>query len=445
MTRFLIGTVPLTGHVRPALPLARKLVERGHDVLWYAGRKFRNEITATGAQFVPMGDRVDFDDSDPEAAFPMLRGRNPFTRLKAQLVNFFINSLPDQYTELQSILQTFPADVLLGDISCGGIALVGNKRNLPWATLNVTPLSYPSRDTAPPGIGILPSSSPLGRLRNMLLNRVVLHMLFHDLNDQYRQICNNVGVRPAATYFHAISPFLYLQPTVPAFEYPRSDLPPQVHFIGALLPTSPPTFIPPSWWPDVQKEQPVVLVTQGTLTTNPTNLVVPTIQALAEQDVLIVATVANRSANAVPLSTIPTNARITPFIDFAQLMPHVNVMITNGGYGGVHTALAHGVPLIVAGTTEEKPEVAAHVAWAGVGINLRTNTPSPEQIKQAVAKILGNPTFHKKAQQIQADLARHDAPTEAAQLLEQLAETRQPILTQPVRHRQSTHGSLVPH
>ena len=36
-------------------------------------------------------------------------------------------------------------------------------------------------------------------------------------------------------------------------------------------------------------------------------------------------------------------------------------MLTNGGYGGVQYALAHGVPLVVAGDTEDKPEVAARV------------------------------------------------------------------------------------
>lgn len=38
MARFLIGTVPVGGHVSPALPIARQLVERGHSVWWYTGK-----------------------------------------------------------------------------------------------------------------------------------------------------------------------------------------------------------------------------------------------------------------------------------------------------------------------------------------------------------------------------------------------------------------------
>ena len=34
MSRFLISTVPVAGHVNPGLPIARVLVERGHEVRW---------------------------------------------------------------------------------------------------------------------------------------------------------------------------------------------------------------------------------------------------------------------------------------------------------------------------------------------------------------------------------------------------------------------------
>jgi UDP:flavonoid glycosyltransferase YjiC (YdhE family) len=38
-------------------------------------------------------------------------------------------------------------------------------------------------------------------------------------------------------------------------------------------------------------------------------------------------------------------------------------MVTNGGYGGVQMALSYGVPLVVAGASEDKPEVAP--VWRG--------------------------------------------------------------------------------
>ena len=55
-------------------------------------------------------------------------------------------------------------------------------------------------------------------------------------------------------------------------------------------------------------------------------------------------------------------------------------MVTNGGYGGTQLALANGVPVVVAGKTEDKMEVSARVRWSGAGVALMTDTPTEAQI-----------------------------------------------------------------
>lgn len=130
-------------------------------------------------------------------------------------------------------------------------------------------------------------------------------------------------------------------------------------------------------------------------------------------------------AETVPL---PDNARGASFIPFNELMPHVSAMVTNGGYGGVTIALSNGVPLVCAGTTEDKPEVGNRVAFATVGINLKTSSPSPDEVRAAVVRVLGNPAYREQAQRLREEYAAHDGPTEAANLLERLVETKQPVL-----------------
>ncbi|NTU78597.1 MAG: hypothetical protein HGA45_04200 [Chloroflexales bacterium] len=130
---------------------------------------------------------------------------------------------------------------------------------------------------------------------------------------------------------------------------------------------------------------------------------------------------------------LPANVRSVPFVPFGALLPHVDVMVTNGGYGGVQFALAHGVPLVVAGMSEEKPEIAARVAWSGAGINLKTRRPTPRQIRAAVRTALTDPRYRRSAERIRDDYARHNAPEAAGELLEQLAATGQPVLRQTPR------------
>lgn len=112
--------------------------------------------------------------------------------------------------------------------------------------------------------------------------------------------------------------------------------------------------------------KPVVLVTQGTIATNADELIRPTLEALAGEDVWVVATTGGKRAEELGFP-IPANALVEPFIPFGHLMPHVDAYVTNGGYGGITIALAHGVSVVSGGTTEDKPEVSNRVAYNGVG------------------------------------------------------------------------------
>ncbi|GAB4372328.1 MAG: hypothetical protein Kow00121_14550 [Elainellaceae cyanobacterium] len=172
----------------------------------------------------------------------------------------------------------------------------------------------------------------------------------------------------------------------------------------------------------------MILVTQGTVATDPKDLIIPTLQALENESVLVVATTGNQSIENLGAFSLPNNARVASFIPYDHLLPHVDVMVTNGGYNGVQMALAHGIPLVAAGKSEDKAEVCARIAWRGVGINLNTKTPKPSQIQQAVQQVLSNPHYRQNAKQLQAEIVACHPAEQAASLLEALARTQQPIV-----------------
>jgi UDP:flavonoid glycosyltransferase YjiC (YdhE family) len=63
-----------------------------------------------------------------------------------------------------------------------------------------------------------------------------------------------------------------------------------------------------------------------------------------------------------------------------------------------------------------------------VGINLKTKTPTPQQISAAVKKVLIDPAYRANARAIQAEMAQYDGPNMAVDLLERLARIGKPIL-----------------
>ncbi|MEO3930486.1 nucleotide disphospho-sugar-binding domain-containing protein [Micromonosporaceae bacterium B7E4] len=142
-------------------------------------------------------------------------------------------------------------------------------------------------------------------------------------------------------------------------------------------------------------------------TSDLTRLIGPALRALADKDVFIVVTTGGRDPSQIP-GGLPANTRAATYVPYTDLLPHIDLAITNGGYGGTQLLLTHGIPLIVAGDTEDKPEVAGRVAASGAGINLRTGTPTAPTLATAVETILRDPTYRQRARTLAAEYASHD-------------------------------------
>lgn len=421
MAHILMATISIPGHTNPGLPLAKELVRRGHEVSWYTSPRFEAKIKATGARFEPLREGFDLDERQLDTQFPERRKLKGMAAAKWEL-NLIIDSTVHWVTDLLSILRERPADAILAD---GGMLpgiLVAELTGLPCAVFSSFPLLISGPEATPFGLGLPPSTSIPGRIRNQLLNWLVFRVVMRSVNVRTNRVRSSLGLAPMnETFFDAVvkRADMAMQGTTRAFEYPRKDLPGHIHFIGPILPQPSDGFDPPSWWDDLSNGRPVVHVTQGTVETDAGDLLRPSIQGLADEDLLLVATTGGQPLDGLA-NGLPANTRLERFIPHGHLLPHVDVMITNGGYGGTQYALAHGIPLVAAGRSQEKPEVCARIAWAGVGIDLKTKSPRPEQVRKAVQTILAEPAYKQKAQAIQQEYARHDAPKLAAELLEQL-------------------------
>jgi hypothetical protein len=95
---------------------------------------------------------------------------------------------------------------------------------------------------------------------------------------------------------------------------------------------------------DVDKAGSVVLVIQGTLVNDDLGqLVGPTLTALANEDLTVIASTGGPPVESIP-AALPPNAKAAAFLPLDRLLPKVSVMVTNGGYGAVNYALSLGVP-----------------------------------------------------------------------------------------------------
>ena len=431
MARILMASLQVDGHVNPGFPLAAKLIQSGHEVRWYTGQRFQQRIEAIGARYLPMTKALDISNIDLNEIMPERAKLKGIRQLGFDMKQIFIGEAQNHLRDLQDVVTTYSADVTVADMGSIGAAWLAEMGGPPVAAYGVTFVPAGSRDVAPIGLGLPPSRSLVGRTRNRILSRLMTTIMFGSAVKYANEIRAEFGL-PRITG----SPFemlvrgcqLYLQPCTCLFEYPRSDLPRHIHYIGPLLPQAPTDFSLPNWWDDLKDDRPVVLVTQGTVATQHEDLLLPTLRALASENVLVVATMWNGKAEDLPIAKASTNSRIEKFIPYSELLPHVDVMVTNEGYGGVQFALAHGVPLVVAGRTEDKPEIGARVAWSGVGIRLKSERPGEAAIRESVMKVLGNSSYRTKAKEHEAHSRGYGGAEAAVQLIEELVATKRPVL-----------------
>jgi MGT family glycosyltransferase len=430
MTRILFTTQPMAGHLRPALPIADELVRRGHEVAWYTGAKYAGQVADTGARVVPIASELDWDDADL-AQRAAAAGRTPgLDALRWGLRTVFIDPMPALVRDLRRQLGDWQPEIVFAEQGFMAGPLFARAAGIPSVVLCVTPLGLTSVDTAPFGTGMRPSSTAFGRMRNRALNLVVRRTAMRDPQRAAERVVVELGQDRLPGFFldwGCVVAERYLCPSVPEFEHPRSDLPPTVEFIGALQPRALSTWTAPAWWPDLSAARaagrPVVLVTQGTLATDPRNLLLPTVAALADQDVLVVGTTGGPDPEQVlRADQRPANLRLERFVPFDTLLPSVDVTVTNGGFGGVQQSLAHAVPVISAGLSEDKMEVGMRVSCSGAGIFLRTDTPDGGDVAAAVRTVLEDGRYRRRAAELATAYARYAAAERAADIVEATAD-----------------------
>lgn len=323
-----------------------------------------------------------------------------------------------QLDGLQDTLLDAPADVIVADSMFFGVLpmLLGPRVKRPPVVLCGTSFLHWRRpDETPLFAGLPPARNAAERDEHAAMARQFGRLFDQPLAHHLNPILRELGVGPLDTpILEAVVELsdAFMQLTVPGFEFPRDFLPPSVHFVGAppLIPNQAPL---PPWADELDGSRRVVLVTQGTVANHNLGLLIaPALAALAtEPDVLVVVTTGGRPVEAIP-GTIPPNARLASYLPFEWLLPKVDALVTNGGYGSVNQAMSFGIPLVTAGLTEDKAAVNARVAWSGVGIDLATNEPAPEALRAAIRAVLDQPRYRLRAAQMADEFAETDTRSE---------------------------------
>ncbi len=409
----IVASPPVFGETVPLLELTAGLTERGHSVTALVGSRFAGAAEAVGARVVPLPAGADFDDRLLLGANPERNALPPGPeQFNWDLVHVFVDGMKAQHEALQRLLGEEPEAALLCNslfVGAWPVALgAPGRRPRRWVAVVANAIMV--EDDATTATGPIPDLTGEEAVRAHRAANDGFHATLEPTRLATQLRLDELGATEPMPHFYNAVYFLpdaIAALTVPEFDFPRATPPGSLTYAGILPPQPAADPRKPAWWDELDSARPVVVVTQGTTANGDLGqLVEPALRALADQDVLVVAALGRDPAE-LGIEP-PANARVVKYVPFDELLPRADLLVTNGGAGGTQLALAAGVPVVMCGTTEEKPMNAARVAYHRVGIDLGTATPAPEQVLEAVTTILRDPTYRKAAGRLSDAYAAHD-------------------------------------
>ncbi|KAH8682669.1 putative glycosyltransferase [Xylariales sp. PMI_506] len=414
---------PVMGHTTPLLRLSKEMGKRGFEVIFMSTLEFKKSIEKTGAEF--------YESTTPFADINYLKSRHTLPpglpTLMADMENMFIKQMAPRSVELRGLLEFVRERepgrnvvIITETMSLAPMPFLfgaplprGYDKFPKTINVNTTPIMLLSIDTGITGPCLPPDASESGRARNKIMNEMLVRGPFSGTDRVFHETLKGLGCTSLPKVFFQNawldSYDTTFQLCPPSLEYPRSDLALSIRFSGSLPKGEIPADFPyPSWWSEITansalpaaERKKVVAVVQGTVQLDYTDLIIPTLKALGPRpDVIVVSILGVRGASLASVEgfEVPTNARVVDFLPYDAILEHADVFISNGGYGGVTHGVLNGVPLILAGVSEDKAEACARGAYAGFAINLKVQRPTSEQIYAAADRIFTDGSFKHAA------------------------------------------------
>jgi len=426
--RILFASMPADGHFNPLTGIAVHLAERGHDVQWYAGPKYGARLDQLGMRWFAYQRATEVMASNLNDLFPERARLKGPKLISFELDKFFVSQVENHFQDLAAIRHEWPFEALVCDGALYAEQLVAESLHVPVFAVGLT-MVMPDAKGPPPFFGLRPARTPLGRLQHRVVRRMLASAMRAGTT-HYNEILARHDIAPIRPDGFPHEPMLRTRRIFlngsPGLEFPGYRALPNAEYVGPLVPArralSPSTPVPDAVFDPTKK---VVAVSQGTVdNTDPAKLIIPTIEALKDSEHVVVATTAGAQTQALRARFAQPNVVIADFINYDDLFPHVDAFITSGGFGSNVAAFLHGVPVVGAGKREGKNDINARIGYNKLGIDLRTECPTPAAIRKAVHRLLDDPAYAGRIAVLRAELESYDpvATIENA-LLEETATT----------------------
>ena len=402
---------PISGHLHPALSVARELADRGHHLTCFGLPDAAAKVGAAGIDFHPIS--AERFPLGTVPAWMKIQGEKAGIAAMHWILRCLQHENLAYLDDLPAALRASQTDALLVDQIAYGAASVAQHLQLPYITLcNALPV-HADPSVPPFATTWRPLPPFLEALRSRLGSLAFRPLFMSHLRpiNQRRRMWDLDPLQPESL---AGSSLAVLSQQPPGFEFPRRRLPPHFHLTGPWIRADSRSAEP---FPFERLDgRPLIYASLGTLQ-NRMESVFRTIAAACEGlDAQLVIALGARDATGLP--NLPGNPVVVPFAPQLRLLRLASLVITHAGLNTALEALAHGVPMVAIPIANDQPGVAARIRAAGVGEFLSLPSLTVAGLRIRIEKVLHGSSYRQAAARFAEQIAQSSGTALAANLIE---------------------------
>ncbi|GEM_PF-1795356 len=387
--RVIISVRPFRGHLHPLIPLARAFRRQGHRVAVATAEDMATVVTGAGLIWLPAGLNPRqlwdaFPDEDPDYGY---------LAVKAKVADL-----------LEIAVEHFPPDVIIREPTDLAPAIAAEITGAVHAVYGL------GHFIPPKSWRILKADKTVKALRSEygLPEDPELESLYRDL---YLSVltptfegCDPLPVPAVQKLCYAV----YDGGGTPIY---APDAP------GLAGPAAPLV---------EDNGRPAILMTLGTVYNTNADLFSRFLEALGSEPVNVVCTLGDGASDAVTNVTkdAPANVRFEQYLPHSLILPHCQAMLCHAGFNTMMGGLSAGVPIVCVPLGSDQEYNARACATDGLGLMIKDKEASAERIREAVRRVLDEPSFAENARAFASDLARRPGFPVAIRRIEALAAAR---------------------
>ena len=422
MTHFGIIAPSTTGHLNAMLPIGQELQKRGHLVTFFGLLDVQATVIASGLRFQAIG----------EQEFPLGTNKRLFTELGKlkglAALKYTVNFVKDEaivaLKDIPQHIQALQIQALLVDqvTSYGGT--IADLLNMPFITIcNAAPFN---REVSVPPVNTnwAYDLSWIGILRNKFGYQILdtaTKPVIKTINDFRQQHNLPLHTIPNQRY----SQLAQISQAPSEFDFPRKELPPHFHYTGPYFSSGSRQSVEFPF--EKLTGQPLIYASMGTLQNKLLTVFADIAEACADFDAQLVISLGGAS-KPEDLPPLKGNPLVVAYAPQLEIIPKAAMMITHAGMNTAMECLTNGVPMVAIPVTNDQPGVAARITWTGCGETIPVKKLNVANLKNAIQKVLTNPSYKENAVRLQKAIAALGGVKQAADVIEQAIATGKPVL-----------------